>query len=138
MSNSQLGSSDYYPLWEGSTGGFLESACDEEYYVITWQSANEQIFELPTSGAGMMRKGKTLAAFPKKEQCLALAHQLRRRFKIDDIRIFLCSPQSARGSSAPDSISVIHPRDGEVPEKKNPGRSPCGVMFDPDLYSGTP
>ena len=133
MSNSQLGSLDYYPLWEGSTGGFLESTCNEEYYVIIWQSVNEQIFELPTSGAGMMQKGKTFATFSKKEQCLALAYQLRKRFKINNIKIFLCFPQLAHGFFVLDFILVIYPQDGEVSEKKNPGRFPYRIMFDSDL-----
>ena len=79
MSNSQLGSSDYYPLWEGSTGGFLESACDEEYYVITWQSANEQIFELPTSGAGMMQKRKNSRSFPEKRTVSCISPPIKEK-----------------------------------------------------------
>lgn len=60
------------PIFGGSTGGLLRKAqvgktrtrvlIDhlfkvEEFYVITWDGKKEQIFEMPTGGAAIMRKG---------------------------------------------------------------------------------
>jgi hypothetical protein len=53
----------------------------EEFYVITWESTKEQIFEMPTGGAAIMRKGPNLLKFARKEQCLALTTQLRTKYK---------------------------------------------------------
>jgi hypothetical protein len=36
------------PIFGGNTGGLLKQAQEEEFYVITWDSPKEQIFELPT------------------------------------------------------------------------------------------
>jgi hypothetical protein len=36
------------PIFGGSTGGLLRKAQVEEFYVITWDSPKEQIFEMPT------------------------------------------------------------------------------------------
>jgi hypothetical protein len=36
------------PIFGGNTGGLLRQAQEEEFYVITWDSPKEQIFELPT------------------------------------------------------------------------------------------
>lgn len=36
------------PIFGGSTGGLLRKAQVEEFYVITWESPKEQIFEMPT------------------------------------------------------------------------------------------
>ena len=49
----------------------------EEFYVITWEAKKEQIFEMPTGGAAIMRKGPNLLKFARKEQCLALTTQVR-------------------------------------------------------------
>ena len=38
------------PKYIGSTGGLLNAAETEEKYAITWTSAKEQVFELPTGG----------------------------------------------------------------------------------------
>ena len=35
------------PIFGGSTGGLLRKAQVEEFYVITWESPKEQIFEMP-------------------------------------------------------------------------------------------
>ncbi|CDY22079.1 BnaA09g01080D [Brassica napus] len=45
------------PIFAGSTGGLLRKAQVEEFYVITWNSPKEQIFEMPTGGAAIMREG---------------------------------------------------------------------------------
>jgi hypothetical protein len=85
----------------------------EEFYVITWDSKNEQIFEMPTGGAAIMRKGPNLLKLSRKEQCLALLTQLRTKFKTDGCfyRVF---PNG--------EVQYLHPKDGVYPEKVNAGR----------------
>ena len=46
-----------FPIFEGSTGGWLRAAKKEARYAIKWSSKKEQIFELPTGGAAIMRGG---------------------------------------------------------------------------------
>jgi photosystem I subunit 2 len=72
-----------FPTFGGSTGGWLRSAEVEEN-MITWTSPKEQIFEMPTGGAAIMRNGENLLYLARK-QCLALGTQLR-TFKINNIR----------------------------------------------------
>ena len=48
------------PLFGGSTGGLLSKADVEEKYGITWTSTKEQVFEMPTGGAAIMRNGENL------------------------------------------------------------------------------
>jgi len=101
------------PIFGGSTGGLLRKAQVEEFYVITWEAAKEQIFEMPTGGAAIMRKGPNLLKLAKKEQCLALTTQMRTKFKISPCfyRVF------------PDGkVQYLHPMDGVYPEKVNAGR----------------
>lgn len=85
----------------------------EEFYVITWESKKEQIFEMPTGGAAIMRKGPNLLKLARKEHCLALTTQLRTKFKSDACfyRVF---PSG--------EVQYLHPKDGVYPEKVNPGR----------------
>lgn len=101
------------PIFGGSTGGLLGKAQVEEFYVVTWESAKEQIFEMPTGGAAIMRKGPNLLKLARKEQCLALTTQLRTKFKTDACfyRVF---PSG--------EVQYLHPKDGVYPEKVNPGR----------------
>ena len=66
-----------FPTFGGSTGGWLRAAEVEEKYAITWTSLKEQIFEMPTGGAAIMRNGENLLYLARKEQCLALGSQLR-------------------------------------------------------------
>ena len=75
------------PIFGGSTGGWLRAAEVEEKYAITWTSKKEQIFEMPTGGAAIMRSGENLLYLARKEQCLALGTQLR-TFKITDYKIY--------------------------------------------------
>ena len=81
---------NYYPEFGGSTGGWLEAAETEEKYVMTWTNSStkitpeENIFEMPTGGAAIMKQGPNLVYFARKEQCLALGKQLRTDFKIND------------------------------------------------------
>merc|ERR1711896_76745 len=69
------------PIFGGSTGGLLRKAQVEEFYVITWSANKEQIFEMPTGGAAIMRQGPNLLKLARKEQCLALTTRLRTKFK---------------------------------------------------------
>ena len=114
----------YFPEFGGSTGGWLESAETEEKYVMTWTNdrkkfgPKDNIFEMPTGGAAIMKQGPNLVYFARKEQCLALGKQLRANFKINDYRIFRLFPSG--------EIQFIHPKDGVFPEKVNEGRIAVG------------
>ena len=111
----------YFPEFGGSTGGWLQAAETEEKYVMTWVNemkvAND-IFEMPTGGAAIMKQGPNLVYFARKEQCLALGKQLRTDFKINDYRIFRLLPSG--------EVQFIHPKDGVFPEKVNEGRVAVG------------
>ncbi len=115
---------NYFPEFEGSTGGWLQSAEEEEKYIITWNASSisdvkeNRAFEMPTGGAAIMQKGPNIVYFARKEQCLALGKQLRNSFKINDYRIFRLF---ANGE-----IQFIHPKDGVFPEKANEGRVVIG------------
>lgn len=102
------------PTFGGSTGGWLRAAEIEEKYAITWSSKKEQIFEMPTGGAAIMRDGENLLYLAKKEQCLALSRQLKSSFKITDFKIYRIFPNG--------EVQYLHPKDGVVPEKVNAGR----------------
>ena len=114
----------YFPEFGGSTGGWLQSAETEEKYVMTWVNNNKKtapednIFEMPTGGAAIMKNGANLVYFARKEQCLALGKQLRTKFKINDYRVFRLLPSG--------EIQFIHPKDGVFPEKVNEGRIAIG------------
>ena len=101
------------PTFGGSTGGWLRSAEIEEKYAITWTSPKEQIFEMPTAGAAIMRNGENLLYLARTEQCLALGAQLK-TFKINDYKIYRIFPTG--------EVQYLHPKDGVFPEKVNPGR----------------
>lgn len=106
------------PIFGGSTGGLLRKAQVEEFYVITWNASKEQIFEMPTGGAAIMRSGPNLLKLARKEQCLALTTQLRTKFKTDACfyRVF---PSG--------EVQYLHPKDGVYPEKVNAGRAGTNV-----------
>eukprot|EP01024_Parvocaulis_polyphysoides_P056482 TRINITY_DN59687_c1_g1_i5.p2 TRINITY_DN59687_c1_g1~~TRINITY_DN59687_c1_g1_i5.p2 ORF type:complete len:212 (-),score=33.60 TRINITY_DN59687_c1_g1_i5:302-871(-) len=106
------------PIFGGSTGGLLKKAQVEEFYVITWESKKEQIFEMPTGGAAIMRSGPNLLKLARKEQCLALLTQLRTKFKLNGCfyRVF---PNG--------EVQYLHPKDGVYPEKVNAGREGVNV-----------
>ncbi|PAX57193.1 photosystem I reaction center subunit II PsaD [Brunnivagina elsteri] len=101
------------PLFGGSTGGLLTKAEVEEKYAITWTSPKEQVFEMPTSGAAVMRQGENLLYIARKEYGIALGGQLR-KFKITDYKIYRILPSG--------ETTMIHPADGVFPEKVNQGR----------------
>lgn len=102
------------PIFGGSTGGWLRAAEVEEKYAITWESNKEQIFEMPTGGSAIMRKGENLLYLAKKEQCLALGTRLRTSFKIKLYQIYRIFPSG--------EVQYLHPKDGVFPEKANAGR----------------
>ncbi|MGA7932283.1 MAG: photosystem I reaction center subunit II PsaD [Kovacikia sp.] len=101
------------PLFGGGTGGLLTKAFVEEKYAITWTSPKEQVFELPTGGAAIMRQGENLIYLARKEYGIALGGQLR-KFKITDYKIYRVYPSG--------DTEYLHPKDGVFPEKVNPGR----------------
>jgi photosystem I subunit 2 len=114
----------FFPEYGGSTGGWLDAAENEEKYVMTWtnqrqvNTVEENIFEMPTGGAAIMKTGPNLVYMARKEQCLALGKQLRAQFKINDYRIFRVLPSG--------EIQFLHPKDGVFPEKVNEGRFAVG------------
>ncbi|CAI9762651.1 unnamed protein product [Fraxinus pennsylvanica] len=105
------------PIFGGSTGGLLRKAQVEEFYVITWESPKEQIFEMPTGGAAIMRQGPNLLKLARKEQCLALGTRLRSKYKIK-YQFYRVFPNG--------EVQYLHPKDGVYPEKVNPGRQGVG------------
>jgi len=107
------------PLFGGSTGGLLTKAQVEEKYAITWTSPKEQVFEMPTGGAAVMRQGENLLYLARKEHCIALGgQQLRAKFKINNYKIYRIFPNG--------EMEYLHPKDGVFPEKVNPGRPYVG------------
>lgn len=102
-----------FPVFGGSTGGWMRAATTEEKYAITWTSPKQQIFEMPIGGAAMMNEGRNLAYFARKEQCLALGTQLR-TFKLNDYKVYRIFPSG--------EVQFLHPKDGVFPEKTNEGR----------------
>ncbi|TQD77908.1 hypothetical protein C1H46_036543 [Malus baccata] len=108
------------PIFGGSTGGLLRKAQEEEFYVITWESPKEQIFEMPTGGAAIMREGPNLLKLARKEQCLALGTRLRSKYKIK-YQFYRVFPNG--------EVQYLHPKDGVYPEKVNPGRQGVGLNF---------
>ncbi|WIA09410.1 hypothetical protein OEZ85_008815 [Tetradesmus obliquus] len=108
------------PIFGGSTGGLLRKAQVEEFYVITWESNKEQIFEMPTGGAAIMRKGPNLLKFARKEQCLALTTQLRTKYKFTPC-FYRVYPSG--------EVQYLHPKDGVYPEKVNAGRQGVNQNF---------
>ncbi|OMO61204.1 Photosystem I PsaD [Corchorus capsularis] len=108
------------PIFAGSTGGLLRKAQVEEFYVITWESPKEQIFEMPTGGAAIMRQGPNLLKLARKEQCLALGTRLRSKYKIK-YQFYRVFPNG--------EVQYLHPKDGVYPEKVNPGRQGVGQNF---------
>jgi photosystem I subunit 2 len=110
------------PIFGGSTGGLLTKAEVEEKYAITWTSSKEQVFEMPTGGAAVMREGENLLYLARKEQCLALGTQLRTKFKpkIDNYKIYRVYPNG--------EVQYLHPADGVFPEKVNEGREYFGKI----------
>jgi len=101
------------PIFGGSTGGLLRKAQVEEFYVLTWEAKKEMIFEMPTGGAAIMRKGPNLLKLARKEQCLALLNSFRAKLKLNGC-IYRVFPSG--------EVQYLHPKDGVYPEKVNKGR----------------
>mmetsp|Transcript_5287 Transcript_5287/g.8173 ORF Transcript_5287/g.8173 Transcript_5287/m.8173 type:complete len:200 (-) Transcript_5287:147-746(-) len=110
------------PIFGGSTGGLLTKALTEEYYAISWTAKNEATFELPGGGAAIMNAGENQLRLSRKEQCIALATQLKSNFKITDYKIYRVFPTG--------EVQYLHPADGVVPEKVNAGREAVGTVTD--------
>jgi photosystem I subunit 2 len=106
------------PKFGGSTGGLLTKALVEEKYAITWESSSAQVFEMPTGGAAEMNEGENLLYLARKEQCLALGSQLRK--KKMDYKIYRVFPNG--------DVQYLHPADGVYPEKVNQGRVAAGSV----------
>jgi photosystem I subunit 2 len=119
-----MSTTNYFPEFGGSTGGWLQAAETEEKYVMTWTnekkggSVEQNTFEMPTGGAAIMRKGENLLYLARKEQCLALATQVKTSFKITDYKIYRIFPSG--------EVQYLHPKDGVFPEKVNAGRVGVG------------
>ena len=107
------------PTFEGSTGGWLRAAEVEEKYAITWTSKKEQVFEMPTGGAAIMRQDENLIILSKKRamSCSKLL-KLKTSFKITDFKIYRIFPSG--------EVQYLHPKDGVFPEKVNAGRVGVG------------
>jgi photosystem I subunit 2 len=102
------------PIFGGSTGGLMRKAQEEEFYAITWEAKKEVVFELPTGGAAIMRQGPNLLKLARKEQCLALLTDLRKKYKTDG-QFYRVFPNG--------EVQYLHPKDGVYPEKGNQGRT---------------
>ena len=63
---------NYFPEFGGSTGGWLQAAEKEEKYVMTWTNnrkktaQEDNIFEMPTGGAAIMKARSKSCLFRKK------------------------------------------------------------------------
>ena len=109
------------PLFGGSTGGLLSKADSEEKYAITWTSKKEQVFEMPTGGAAVMKKGENLLYLARKEQCIALGVRQLRAKKISNYKIYRVYPNG--------DCVYLHPKDGVFPEKVNEGRPSINAVL---------
>ena len=101
-----------FPMFEGSTGGYM-SRSTRERHAITWTAKDQNKFEMPTGGFAIMNKGENLCYFRKKEQCIALGKQLR-KMKIENYKIYRLKKDG--------TVIFMHPADGVFPEKVNKGR----------------
>ena len=101
-----------FPMFEGSTGGYM-SRSTRERHAITWTGKEQAKFEMPTGGYAIMNKGENLCYFRKKEQCIALGKQLR-KMKIENYKIYRLKKDG--------TVIFMHPADGVFPEKVNKGR----------------
>jgi photosystem I subunit 2 len=101
-----------FPLFAGSTGGYMSKATRERH-AITWTAPAQANFEMPTGGFAVMNKGENLCYFRKKEQCIALGKQLR-KMKIENYKVYRLKKDG--------TVVFMHPADGVFPEKVNKGR----------------
>lgn len=115
-----------FPLFLGSTRGYM-SKSTRERHAITWTAKEMAYFEMPTGGSAVMNKGENLCYFRKKEQCIALTKQLRKK-GIDDCKVYRLKKDG--------TVVFMHPADGVFPEKVNKSRvqvngRPFTVMQNP-------
>lgn len=110
-------------------GGLLRKAQVEEFHVITWESKKEQIFEMPTGGAAIMRQGPNLLKLSRKEQCLALLTQLRTKFKIDGY-IYRVFPNG--------EVQYLHPKVGSGCYSGGRGGGATACRFDRLVFGRSP
>merc|ERR1712066_538066 len=101
-----------FPLYMGSTGGYMSKATRERH-AITWTAKDTYFFEMPTGGVAVMNKGENLCYFRRKEQCICLGKQLR-KLKIENYKIYRLR--------ADGTVVFMHGADGVFPEKVNKGR----------------
>jgi len=101
-----------FPLYMGASGGYMSRATKERH-AITWTAKEESVIELPTGVAAIMNKGENLCYFRKKEQCLSVGKELRKR-KIENYKIYRIAKDG--------TVTFMHPADGVFPEKVNKGR----------------
>merc|ERR1712176_156414 len=73
----------------------------------------EDLIDLPTGVQALMNKGENLCYFRKKEQCLCVGKELRKR-KIENYKIYRIAKDG--------TVTFLHPVDGVFPEKVNKGR----------------
>lgn len=101
---------------------FFKVSLVMDKYIITWvnKTSEKLIFEHSMAGAQEMKEGFNILSFPRKEMCLALARQLKTKFKISNYKIYRMFPTG--------EIQFIHPKDGVFPEKVNQQRLPIGLV----------
>ena len=106
-----------FPIFEGSTGGWLRAAKKEARYAIKWSSKKEQIFELPTGGAAIMRGGDNVMYFSPQGAMPGARHAAA---DVQDHGLpHLPDLRDGRGQ-------FLHAKDGVFPEKSNEGRISVG------------
>lgn len=110
------------PIFGGSTGGLLRKAQVEEFYVITWEAKKEQIFEMPTGGAAIMRLGPNLLKFAKKEQCLVSA-----KYANGSCYQVACAPEA--GPVVPTGQLIIMHSEALHLGSVRPGLDECAIQF---------
>merc|ERR1712224_662999 len=110
---SKLENDTSSPDFGGGTGGLQRKAQVEEFYLLTWITKSEFLFELSSSGVAKMLKGKNLLKLSRKEQCLALSTKLRNTYKLNAC-FYRILPNG--------EIQYLHPFDGIYPENVKSGR----------------
>merc|ERR1712224_631321 len=104
---SKLENDTSSPDFGGRTGGLQRKAQIEEFYLLTWTTKSELLFELSSFGVVKMLKGKNLLKLSRKEQCLTLSIKLRNIYKLN-VYFYRILPNG--------EIQYLHPFDGIYPE----------------------
>merc|ERR1719382_1887028 len=118
---SNLDANTPSPIYGGSTGGLMNKAKYEEFYVITWSAKQMYEFEMPAGGYAFMQQGLNLLKLARKEQCLELSNDFReeREFKK---KIIVKKSISFYRVLPSGEVQYLYPADGVYPEKRNKGR----------------